>query len=290
MRPQRRFSNSAPALRGSASFIAAAMLVLAAACSGSNPEQAPAATATEGAEAPPAPAPAAEPASPPAQSPAAEQPAAPPAPAADTAQQPAEPQMPPVAAVVIQHVKDFDAWKQAFDEHQQLRKDASAVGEGIMRGVDNPKLVAVYLPATDAAKLKEFLESKDLKDKMKAAGVQGKPTVYLFNDQGGKMAPPNASGLYGAMLELDTKDFAAFKSAIEGRESAREAAGIVGYGLGQGVDKPSSAYLYLQAEDAAKLKSYLNAKDTKQAMKAAGVKNSLKPTIVQESSMTMYQQ
>jgi hypothetical protein len=260
------------------------LLALGAGCGGSSEEETPAAAATTGAEAPPAPPapePAAEPAPP---SPPAPEP---PAPAANTAQ----PQMPTSAAVVIHTVKDYDAFKKVFDENQQVRKDGGALGDGVMRGVDNPKLVAVYLPTNDIAKLKEFTASKELKDKMKEAGVVGKPTIYLFNSAGGKMAPPDKASLFGAILELDTKDFAAFKTGLDAQQPARDTAGIVGYGLGQGVDKPNTAYLYLQSDDAAKLKTYLAAKDTKQAFKDAGVKNALKPTaVVQEATMTMYQQ
>jgi hypothetical protein len=259
------------------------LLALGAACSGSSEEETPAAAATTGAEAPPAP-PAPEPAAEPSPPPPAPEP---PAPAANTAQ---PPQMPTSAGVVIQTVKDYDAWKKAFDEHQQARKDAGALGDGVMRGVDNPKLIAVYLPTNDIAKLKEFTASKDLKDKMKEAGVVGKPTIYLFNNAGGKMAPPDKASLFGAIIELDTKDFAAFKTALDAQQPARDAAGIVGYGLGQGVEKPNTAYLYLQSDDAIKLKAYLAAKETKQAFKDAGVKNTLKPTVVQEATMTMYQQ
>jgi len=264
--------------------MAAVLIALGAACSSSS-EETPAA-ATEGAEAPPAPMPAPE-AAPPAPPPAPPAPE-PAAPAANTAQP--EHQMPTSAVVVIQTVKDFDAWKKVFDEDQPARKNMGALGEGVMRGVDNPKVVAVYVPTNDVAKAKEFTASKELKDKMKAAGVVGKPTIYIFNTAGGKMAPPESHASFGAVIEITTKDFAAFKTAVEGQQPAREAAGILGYGLGQGVDKPNNAYLYLQSDDAAKIKTYLNAKETKAAFKDAGAKGPLKPTVVQETSMTMYQQ
>jgi hypothetical protein len=265
--------------------VAAVLLALGAACGGSS-EETPAA-ATEGAEAPPAP-PAPEPAALPAPPPAPEAAPEPAAPAANTAQP--QPQMPTSAALIIHTVKDFDAWKTAFDNHQAARKSAGALGEGVMRGVDNPKQVVVYVPTNDVPKMKEFMASKDLKDAMKTAGVVGKPTVYMFNTAGGKMAPPDKTNLFGAVLEIPTKDFAAFKTAIEAQQPARDAAGILGYGLGQGIDKPNDAYLYLQSDDAAKLKTYLNAKETKAAFKDAGAKGALKPTVVQETSMTMYQQ
>jgi quinol monooxygenase YgiN len=260
-------------------------LALGAGCSSSEVEEPAATEATEGAEAPqpelPAPPePTAEPAPPP--------PAPPETPAAAVAPPPA-PQMPPYAAVVIHEVKDYDAWKTHFDGHIDARKQAGAIGEGLMRGVDNDKQVVVYLPATDPEKLKAFSTSKELKDKMKEAGVKGKPTVLIFKDAGGKMAPPDKTGLYGAILQYNVKDFAAFKTALEGQESARATAGIIGYGLGQSVDKETTAYVYLQSDDAAKLKTYLDAKETKAAMKDAGAKGQPKVNLVQEGPMKMYQ-
>ncbi len=305
-------------------LLAATLLLIGCADTGAEEEQPPAAAATEGAEMPaaaaaPAPAaataPAAAPAAgapatapaatatpvapaagapqaatAPAATPAAAAPAAtaaPATPAANVAAAPA-PQMPQLAALVIHQVKDFDAWKKVFDEDQPARKEAGVVGEGVMRGADNDKLVAIYMPASDQAKLKAFLESKDLKDKMKAAGVKGKPTVYVFHTEGGKMAPPDKTGLFGAIIQTKVKDFAAFKTAIEGEDQARANAGILGYGLGQSPDKPTEGYLYLQGEDLTKLKTYLGSKETKKAWKEAGVQGTPKTTIVKESTTTMY--
>lgn len=190
--------------------------------------------------------------------------------------------------VVIHEVKDFDTWKKAFDEHATFRKDAGLIGEGVMRGADNDKLVAVYAPATDPAKLKAFIESKDLKEKMKSAGVKGKPTIYVFSNKGGKMAPPDKTGLYGAIIQLTVKDFTAFKTALESQDQVRETAGVVGYGIGQSPDKATEGYLYLQSEDVAKLKAYVGSKETKKAWKDASVQGTPKVTVLKEGTMVMY--
>jgi hypothetical protein len=258
------------------------LVVLYAGCASSAvEEQPPAAAATEGAEAPATPPPAT-----PAPAPAAPEAAAPATPAAQVAQPPA-PVMPTAAGIIIHEVKDFDAWKALFDGHRDARIAAGMLGEGVMRGVDNDKLVAVYLPTTDPAKATAFFADKGLKDKMKEAGVKGKPTTYAFNTRGGKMAH-HEGPLAGAIMQLNVKDFAAFKTAIEGQDAALTAAGIAGYGLGQDAEKETVAYLYLQSEDLTMLKAYLAAKETKTALKDAGVKGQPKTTVVQEASMAMY--
>jgi len=256
----------------------ALMLVDGFGCSSAE-EPAPAATA--GAETTPEPAPTPAPAPPPAPEPAT--------PAAAVEAPPPAPQMPPFAAVVIQEVKDYDAWKTVFDGDVEARKAGGIVGEGLMRGADDDKLVVVYAPATDAEKLKAFLGAKELKAKMKEAGVKGKPTIYMFKSEGGKTAKgAEGAPMFGAVLKYDTKDFAAFKTAMEAGADARMAAGVVGWALGQGVEKDTEAYVYLQSDDVAKLKAYLAAKETKAAMKAAGAKGQPKATLFKEESMTMY--
>ena len=61
--------------------------------------------------------------------------------------------------------------------------------------------------------------------------------------------------------------------------------------LGQSLKKPNIAYLYLQSDDAAKLKAYLTAKETKKAMKDAGVRGAPPaPVLFKESEMVVYKQ
>lgn len=224
--------------------------------------------------------------------PASEPVASPPAPAAESpaaAPTEAAPQMPPFAAVIIHDVKDYDAWRPGFDGHADARKGAGLVGEAVMRGVDNDKTVVIYAPASDADKAKAFFADKELAKKMKEAGVKGKPTVYLFKMVNAKMPMNPAGDVFGAVLKYDVKDFDAFKTAIEGGEAARSSAGLIGWGLGQSVDKPTEAIVYLQSSDVEKLKGYLAAKETKAAMKEAGAKGQPKTTVVKEVSHRMYE-
>jgi hypothetical protein len=221
------------------------------------------------------------------------EPVAPPPPVAEppASQTPeaSAPQMPPYAAIIIHSVKDYDKWRPVFDGDADARKAAGMVGESVMRGVDDDKTVAIYVPATDIEKVKAFMGDKALAAKMKEGGVKGKPTVYMFKMVSAKMPSHPAGDVYGAILKYSVKDFDAFKTAIEGSETARSGAGLIGWGIGQGTDKATDAYLYLQSDDAAKLKTYLAAKETKAAMKDAGAKGQPKTTLVKEVSNRMYQ-
>jgi hypothetical protein len=83
--------------------------------------------------------------------------------------------------MVTHKVKDWDAWKKEFDDHKQTRIDAGLIDRGIGHDVDDNHQVSVVFAVTDMAKAKAFLQSKDLKDKMDKAGVEGKPVSFFYN-------------------------------------------------------------------------------------------------------------
>jgi quinol monooxygenase YgiN len=198
-----------------------------------------------------------------------------------------EPQMPQYGVLIIHEVKDYDAWKAVFDGHVQARKDAGMTGHVLMRGAADPNLVAIWAPASDIEKAKAFFGNKELKDKMKQAGVQGKPDI-MYASMAGAQMDPKKQGLSGALLTAKVKDFATFKSAFDSHAQARTDAGIVGYGLSQDVTDKSVTYVYLQSEDPAKLKTYVEAKQTKEGWKEAGIVGQTKVTLVQEGEMVTY--
>ena len=78
-------------------------------------------------------------------------------------------------------VKDWDAWKKEFDDHKQVRIDAGLIDRALGHDIDDNHNVEIVFAVTDMAKAKAFLQSKDLKDKMEKAGVEGKPTSFFYN-------------------------------------------------------------------------------------------------------------
>lgn len=83
--------------------------------------------------------------------------------------------------VMIMHkVKDYDAWKKVFDEHKQARVDAGLSDRALGYSLDDKNNVTVVCGVSDMKKAKDFMNSKDLKDKMAAAGVEGPPTIHFY--------------------------------------------------------------------------------------------------------------
>jgi len=188
---------------------------------------------------------------------------------------PVETKLPTLAVVVSHKVKDFDAWKTAFEGHQAARKDAGIVAHHINRGIVDPNFVVVYLVATDLEKLKTFLADPALKATMKTAGVIGKPALEIVTPVENRTATD--ATLPAAIVTHDVKDYDAWKTAFDSDSQARTDAGLVGYSLNRGEGKPNHIMLYTQSKTREALETFLASPELKAKMKTAGVKG--KPTI-----------
>ena len=83
--------------------------------------------------------------------------------------------------VMIRHkVKDWDAWKKSFDSHKQVRIDAGLTDRVISYSVGDNHNVTLVFAVADMDKAKAFMNSQDLKDKMKEAGVDGPPDIFFY--------------------------------------------------------------------------------------------------------------
>jgi hypothetical protein len=83
--------------------------------------------------------------------------------------------------IVVRHkVKDFAAWKRAFDAHAQVRLAAGLSNARLFCSADDANEVFVVLDATDFGKAKAFAASADVKEAMANAGVVDNPDVYFL--------------------------------------------------------------------------------------------------------------
>lgn len=78
-------------------------------------------------------------------------------------------------------VKDWDSWKKEFDNHKQARIDAGLVDRGLSYNIGDNHTVSIVFAVSDMQKAKAFMQSKDLKDKMAKAGVEGQPTSFFYD-------------------------------------------------------------------------------------------------------------
>lgn len=85
--------------------------------------------------------------------------------------------------MLIRHkVADFDTWNPVYEDHRKVRQAAGLRDLHLWRNADDPNEVYIIFEASNLAKAKEFARSTDLKEKMQAAGVQGKPDIEFLTD------------------------------------------------------------------------------------------------------------
>ena len=83
-----------------------------------------------------------------------------------------------LAGAIVRHeVRDYAAWKAAFDAHAEARAAAGIVGHAVNRSQLNPNVVIVYLQAPSIEALQAFMAAPDLKETMQSAGVVAPPDV-----------------------------------------------------------------------------------------------------------------
>ena len=83
--------------------------------------------------------------------------------------------------VMVRHkVKDWDAWKKSFDSHKQARMDAGLTDRVVGHTVGDTHNVSLVFAVSDMDKAKAFMNSDDLKNKMKEAGVEGAPDYFFY--------------------------------------------------------------------------------------------------------------
>lgn len=195
--------------------------------------------------------------------------------------------LPMFGAMVLQRVSDFEGYSTAFEESRPQRQRAGFAAQGIMRGVSDPQLVAIWLAVTDVERAKQYFADRTIRSRLRAAGAVGPAEVGLSLNVAAKMEP-GRTGLHAMLIKLRTDDIATFKADFMAADADRETAGIVGYSLGQDVDDEHLMYVYLQSEDPALLNAYVRAKRTKQAWRDAGVRGNPRVVLVKEGELTLF--
>jgi heme-degrading monooxygenase HmoA len=85
--------------------------------------------------------------------------------------------------VMVRHkVADYVRWKEAFDSHLSHRKRAGETGCQVFHSVEDPHDLVVLLDWATVDEARRFMNSDDLRQRMKDAGVQGTPEVQYLED------------------------------------------------------------------------------------------------------------
>lgn len=85
-----------------------------------------------------------------------------------------------VHAIVRHKVKNQNKWRAVFNKGLSLRKSNGEKSYKIFRNTKDPKEILGIFKWDNLKNAKKFMRSKELKEKMKEAGVSGKPDIYFI--------------------------------------------------------------------------------------------------------------
>ena len=86
-----------------------------------------------------------------------------------------------MALMIVQHqVRDYAAWRPAYDAHEASRVGAGITNGRVYRKAEDPNDRVILLDVADVAKARAWAAGDDLKTAMQKAGVVGAPTIHVI--------------------------------------------------------------------------------------------------------------
>jgi len=83
--------------------------------------------------------------------------------------------------LLIHHkVSDYETWKSVFDEHASTRKENGSKGGWLLHNAGDPNDIFIILEWDSVDHARRFVNSEDLKQTMKMAGVSGSVHAYFL--------------------------------------------------------------------------------------------------------------
>ena len=85
--------------------------------------------------------------------------------------------------IIVQHtVRDYDAWKPAFDEHEATRAKYGCTGHTIYRDPDNRNDLTILTSWRSREDAQRFMDDPSLKAAMEKGGVTSEPRITLLEE------------------------------------------------------------------------------------------------------------
>ena len=74
-------------------------------------------------------------------------------------------------------VKDFNAWRTAYNGHEKERASVGITNGRVFRSADDTNDVVILQDVADVAKARTWLGSPEMKATMEKSGVMGSPNI-----------------------------------------------------------------------------------------------------------------
>ncbi len=85
-----------------------------------------------------------------------------------------------MATITVQHrVRDYDAWRPAFDGHASVRREHGLTNEAVYRGADDPNAILVVMDCPSREAALGFIGDPSLKTVMENGGVISEPHAVI---------------------------------------------------------------------------------------------------------------
>jgi hypothetical protein len=99
-----------------------------------------------------------------------------------------------MAMLIVQlRVKDYRKWRRLYEAQAPARRKATMGSAQVYRDADDPQKLAIIFKVKETDKAKDYLESPQLREVMKAAGVIGKPVKTFLTTHSRPAPSPGAS-------------------------------------------------------------------------------------------------
>ena len=83
-----------------------------------------------------------------------------------------------MGAMIVRHsVRDYGAWRPAYDAHEAARTAAGLTNGRVYRSAEDPNDILILFDMADLRKAEEFGRSDNLREGMQRAGVVGRPEI-----------------------------------------------------------------------------------------------------------------
>jgi quinol monooxygenase YgiN len=85
--------------------------------------------------------------------------------------------------LIVQHtVRDYDAWKPVFDEHESVRAKYGCLGHTIYRDADKPNDLTLFMRYESRERADEFMRDPSLAEAMQRGGVISEPSATWLEE------------------------------------------------------------------------------------------------------------
>jgi quinol monooxygenase YgiN len=85
--------------------------------------------------------------------------------------------------LIVQHtVRDYDAWKPFFDEHESVRAKYGCLGHTIYRDAGKPNDLSIFTRWESRERAEEFARDPSLAEAMQRGGVVSEPRITWVDE------------------------------------------------------------------------------------------------------------